>query len=609
VISLLGKGGMGSVYEAEQVDLQRRVAVKVLTANSEPEQLLRFKQEALAAAGLAHPNIVQVFDFVDGDEPLLVMELFRGQIVPALAKAQSKLEPDRAVSLMTQVLSALATAHDARIVHRDVKPENIFVCESSLPYELVKVLDFGLARPLDEARHIAQTRMGIALGTPAYMAPEQARGSAADVRMDVFAAGVTLYYALAGRRPFEGRTTSELLRAVSKQPPIPLDMVCPSLDLELVRIVERSLSKDPEARFASAREFLEALMPHWPRASAIPAARAAPTRPPGTENTTAGRKRPAPDPPKGEGIAVSELGVCSPAIATGMITFARFAPDGTSALAIGPSGLARWMLDGGWSARDLPRNVAASEVHGIVFGEPSAPQATLLFGSSHRTYLRARGGYAAVDVPKGLFVQGAHVDGAEGGASRVLLAGSIVTAPNGVTIDDGAVVECSRGTIAIHRIGRGIAMHAVARTSNGAIVACGARGTVCVIDDKGVHAHVAGHATLRAIAPFGDGFVAVGDNGAWVHAATATSSGIAAATERHLVDDDLASIRTMGKVFCAVGRRVHIGSMGSTDAAPRPVSVHIDGIARDAWLGPDTLRVLLDNAAVLEARALTPKTT
>src|SRR6185503_2461845 len=211
-----------------QIDLRRRVAIKVLASTAGHDEILRFKQEALAAAGLAHPNIVNVIDFVQGDdEPFLVMELLRGKSLAALVRAAGKLEPARAVAIMTQVLSALAAAHDARIVHRDVKPENIFVCESPLPYELVKVLDFGLARPLDDDKRIARTRAGVAMGTPAYMAPEQARGESADVRVDVFSAGVTLYYALAGRRPFDGKTTSELLHAVKKQPPIPLDALCP----------------------------------------------------------------------------------------------------------------------------------------------------------------------------------------------------------------------------------------------------------------------------------------------------------------------------------------------------------------------------------------------
>ncbi len=615
VLSLLGKGGMGAVYEADHLDLRRRVAVKVLATDADPDQLLRFKQEALAAAGLAHPNIVQVFDFIDGDEPLLVMELLRGQSLAALIKRGGKLEPERAVSLMTQVLSALAAAHDARIVHRDVKPENIFVCESPLPYELVKVLDFGLARPLDESRHIAQTRMGLAMGTPAYMAPEQARGSSADVRMDVFAAGVTLYYMLAGRRPFEGKTTSELVRAVSKQPPIPLDMVCTDLDLGLVRVVERSLSKDPDARFASAKEFLEALTPFWTRATGAPAP-AREARPTSAKNTTTagGQKKraattaPTTLPEKPKGLRISELDVRVPAIAIGMITYARFAPDGASALAIGPSGLARWTLADGWSSRELPKGVSPSHVRGIAMGESEA----LLFGAS--TYVRSRSGYAAVDVPQGLFAHGAHIDSfsrAGSEASRVTVAGLL---SNGVTANEGVVAVCAEGTVTIHHIGRGIEMHGVARAPNGAIIACGTRGTVCVIDDRGVHAHIAGRATLRAITPIGEGFVAVGDDGAMVYAPAATSVGVASAAEQRFVavggarlDDDLTAVRASlgpppGTLACALGRRVHIGDpLGGVPV----LTVRVEGIVRDAWMAPSgAIRILLDNASVIEGRAL-----
>jgi serine/threonine-protein kinase len=583
VLSLLGKGGMGAVYEAEQLDLHRRVAIKVLKPGAEPEQLLRFKQEALAAAGLAHPNIVQVLDFVDGAEPLLVMELLRGRSLTALVKANGKLGPTRAIAIMTQVLSALAAAHDARIVHRDVKPENIFVCESALPYELVKVLDFGLARPLDESRHIARTRAGIALGTPAYMAPEQARGGAADVRMDVFAAGVTLYYALAGRRPFEGKTTSELVRAVSKQPPLPLDALCPDLDLDLVRVVERALSKDPKARFASAGTFLDALT-----SKTLPAAEHAPAKAAGSSHvhdTTAGTRKRAPA-RRGEPDAsalLSELEVRSPAVAVGMVAFARFAPDGASALALGPSGLARWTLGEGWSARELPPGITAAHVRGVALGGQSA----LLFGDTH-TYVRERGVFSAVDVPPGLLIHGAHLD------EHIVLAGTMTK--EGVIVE---LVGAGRRPV-IHHIGRGISLHGVTRARNGAPVACGTRGTVCVIDDGGrVHAHVAGRSTLAAIAPLGDGFVAVGTGGAIVHAPGATSDAIASATETHFVDDDLVAIHATGKLFCAVGKRVHVASV---DALGRPLPVGLPGIVRDAWVGEGTIRILLDSAAVLEGR-------
>jgi hypothetical protein len=566
VLSLLGKGGMGAVYEAEQTDLARRVAIKVLAADADEDTLVRFKQEALAAAGLAHPNIVQVYDFIEGEEPLIVMELLRGRSLAALVKQTGKLAPERAVSIMTQVLAALAAAHEARIVHRDVKPENIFVCEPALPHEVVKVLDFGLARPLDEARHIARTRMGVALGTPAYMAPEQASGKNADVRMDVFAAGVTLYYALAGRRPFEGKTTSELVRAVRMQPPIPLDALCPELDLDLIRIVERSLSKDPKGRYASARELLDVLLPF---AGGRRTTELGVTAPPKREQqtTAAGRKRPV------------EIEPLSPAITPGMVSVARFAPDGDSALAIGPSGLARWTLAEGWSARELPWNVDPASFRAIAFG-PTAAEAVLVRPDG--AIFRARGTYAHVETPRDFVVAAVCVVDEH----HIVLAGKL---GNDATVVD-RILDASK----VYTIARGITMLDVAWI-DGAIVACGERGTLCIIERGRVHAHVAGRAALRGIAPLGSGCVAVGDDGAFVRVSAITTDALATATESHLVDDDLCAVRTHGGVVCAIGRRVHLTTR---DAAP-PKSL-TPGAIRDAWVGKTAARILLDNAAVLE---------
>ncbi len=569
---------MGAVYEAEQVDLRRKVAVKVITGDAEPDQILRFKQEALAAASLAHPNIVQVFDFIDGAEPILVMELLRGRSLAALVKKTGRLVPERAVSMLEQVLSALAAAHDARIVHRDVKPENIFVCESPLPYELIKVLDFGLARPLDESRHIARTRAGVALGTPAYMAPEQARGQGADVRMDVFAAGVTLYYALAGRRPFEGKTTSELVNAVRKQPPIPLDALCPDLDLDLVRVVERSLSKDPDARFATARAFATALrrpIAELPPPPIVPDAAIARER-----STAGGRKRPR--------LAIAKPEPISPAIAPGMVVLGRFAHDGESALAIGPSGLARWTLDAGWSARDLPPDVRPSTIRGIAFG----PHGEALFiAASDQTFVRVRGAWAPVLVPHGFVIEGGHVDG----TSHVVLAGEFAG-------EDGAIIESAPSGRSKHDIAHRVKMYAATRAANQAVVACGSRGTLCVIEGDRVHAHAAGRASLRAIAPLGAGFIAVGED-MYVHAEDATSDALARATESKFIDDDLSMLRTLGKLVCAAGRRVHVAAI---DAPSRVASATVTANIHDVWMGLSAndvpvVRILTSDAAVLEA--------
>jgi hypothetical protein len=577
VLSLLGKGGMGAVYEAEQIDLQRRVAVKVLVREAEPQDLLRFKQEALAAAGLAHPNIVQVFDFVAGNEPLIVMELLRGKSLGSLVKQEGKLAPARAVSLMTQVLSALAAAHEARIVHRDVKPENIFVCASALPYELVKVLDFGLARPLDDNKQLVRTRVGVAMGTPAYMAPEQARGASADVRMDVFAAGVTLYYALAGRRPFDGKTTSELLAAVKKQPPIPLDALCPDLDLDLVRVVERALSKEPEARFATAKAFLDALVPHWPRGDVrasldeVPAPRS--EKPRSNRATGGGAKR------KRAAFMIGEWDRLSPPIAVGMVTAARFTADGESAFAAGRTGLARWTNGAGFSARDLPQGFPPKSIRGFAFG---ADGEALVFAES-AALMRVSGAFSRIELPERFAVAGAHVDH----ASHFVLAGTRGT-------DDAVVVESSPAGLVERVITRGRSMLGVTRIVDGLLVACGTRGMLCGIRNGRIYAHVAGRESLRAVAPFGQGFVAVGEKGSLVHGVDITR-----VTEGSLGEGDLSFVRARARFLCAAG--------GSTlyvttiEDLARPALAMTAGTIRDVWLGNGIIRVLLDTAEVLEA--------
>ncbi len=596
ILKLLGKGGMGEVYEAEQKDLKRRVAIKVL-ASSDETDLLRFKQEALAAAGLAHPNIVQIYDFIDepGAQPFLVMELLRGVSLSALVK-KSKLEPARAVSIMTQVLSALAAAHDARIVHRDVKPENIFVCESNHShhgriapgshYDLVKVLDFGLARPLDDDKHIARTRVGVAMGTPAYMAPEQARGATADVRMDVFAAGVTLYYALAGRRPFEGKTASELMRAVKVQPPIPLDAIAPSLDLDLVRVVERSLSKEPSARFSSARSFLEALTPLWPRERAPnKKSRTNPNGP--NANSTKASRTTAPG-KKRSALAIQPFEEITAPIGASMIHLASFARDGRSALAVGPAGLARWTMEHGWSARELPPSVWPADVRAIAFG--AADEA--LIASSRGVFVRAQGAYTAFGVPENFVVHGAHVDH----ASHVVFAGTLG--------GDGVVVDCAPSGATIHTIGRGIVLHAVTRASNNSIVACGDRGTVCIVAGSQVHAHAAGRSSLRAIAPYGNGFVCVGERGALVTVSEPTPTALAAATELTFATEDLSTVRTRAKFVCALGTRVHLASLDTLGRAASSDPSELAASIRDIYLDNGVVRAVVASAAVLDAAVM-----
>ncbi len=262
---MLGRGGMGAVYEALQEDLGRRVAVKVLHPHLlvNADVVERFRREAQAAAALGHPNIVQVTDFQwRAGEPLfLVMELLSGASLGAVLQAQGALPSARAAFIGAQVLGALATAHAAGIVHRDVKPDNVFLTSTAAVHDFVKVLDFGVAKLMGQRPDAALTTTGMAIGTPYYMAPEQARGREVDPRTDLYAVGVVLYQALSGRLPFSGSSFNELMFAIAEQTPTSLASLRPDLDPRLVAVVERAMQKDPQHRFQRAEEMQAALAP------------------------------------------------------------------------------------------------------------------------------------------------------------------------------------------------------------------------------------------------------------------------------------------------------------------------------------------------------------
>jgi serine/threonine-protein kinase len=260
IVRSLDRGGMGEVYEATQVQLARRVALKTIRADlaEKPELLARFRREAESAAALGHPNLVQVTDFQanPGEPAFLVMELLEGSTLADVLKREGRLEPERAAFIAVQLLSGLAAAHRAGIVHRDVKPGNVFLQSTSVMRDLVKVLDFGVAKLALEATpgaH-AMTQAGEVLGTLAYMAPEQAlSGAAVDARTDIFGVGATLFHALSGVRPFDatepgkGRT--------------PLDRIAPWVHRDLAAVIERALQKSPDARWPNADEMAAALQP------------------------------------------------------------------------------------------------------------------------------------------------------------------------------------------------------------------------------------------------------------------------------------------------------------------------------------------------------------
>jgi len=252
---LLGRGGMGEVRAATDHRLGRPVAVKLLRADlaGDAEVRARFEAEGRAAARLSHPNVVAVYDTGEDDgQPFIVMERLPGEtLADEIAKAP--LSAGRSRRVGAQVLAALQVAHDAGIVHRDVKPGNVLFAEDGI----WKVGDFGIAKSTEAVADLTAT--GGLVGTPAYLAPERLDGQPATPASDLYSIGVVLYEALAGRRPFEADVPVAMARMIRDDEPPPLRERCPDLERGLADVVERAMSKDPARRFATAAEMRTAL--------------------------------------------------------------------------------------------------------------------------------------------------------------------------------------------------------------------------------------------------------------------------------------------------------------------------------------------------------------
>jgi len=267
ILSKLGGGGMGVVYEAEDSELGRHVAIKFLPEEMarNPEALERFKREARLASALNHAHICVVHDVgVHEGQPFLVMELLAGQPLSS-AIGEHGLPLERVLTLGEQIADALDAAHQAGIVHRDLKPANIFVTERGE----AKVLDFGLAtmssagarRPVSaDAPTVAMTESGTIVGTVAYMSPEQAQGQPVDARSDIFSLGVALYEMASGTRPFAGRSAAEIFAEILRSVPEPPSRWNPELPGQLDEIVMRALEKDPGMRYQTAADLRSDLL-------------------------------------------------------------------------------------------------------------------------------------------------------------------------------------------------------------------------------------------------------------------------------------------------------------------------------------------------------------
>jgi serine/threonine-protein kinase len=266
LLALLGEGGMGAVYKAEHVRMGKALAVKILRGAfaSDAEAVERFRAEARIVSRLSHPNTIAVFDFgeIEGGAGFyLAMEYVPGKDLAAVLREEGALPEARAVEIGQQILGSLAEAHDAGIVHRDVKPANVMLTRTRSGEDLVKVLDFGIAKLRDEGSpgHTT-TSVGAIVGTPSYLAPEHARGEPLDGRADLYAVGCVLHELVAGRPPFDARTPVAVVSAHLHEPPPSLAARAPGVSRRFAAVVERALAKRPADRFQTADAMRDALL-------------------------------------------------------------------------------------------------------------------------------------------------------------------------------------------------------------------------------------------------------------------------------------------------------------------------------------------------------------
>lgn len=303
-IQLLGEGGMGRVYLARQSDLGRQVVVKVMHDHvaNDPTFRERFARETLLMARFQHPYAVTLYDasLNDPQGPCIVMEHIKGVTLDALLQSNGRLSPPRVGRLLSQLCEVLQAAHSSGIIHRDLKPANLMIVDPDTPYELIKVMDFGLAKLLSPEAAQAEkvTNTDFAVGTPGYMCPEQARGEEMDHRGDLYSVGIILYEVLTGRLPFAGMSTMDVLLAHATEEPPPFAYVGAAARVTpaIEEIVRACLAKEPYQRPSNARELAE-------RFKAALDAEAAPPTSPSTaaklqpRSALRGTRLPAPAPP------------------------------------------------------------------------------------------------------------------------------------------------------------------------------------------------------------------------------------------------------------------------------------------------------------------------
>jgi serine/threonine protein kinase len=268
IIQRIGSGGMGAVFKAEQPEMNRFVAVKILHPKyvSRPDLVSRFRREARAMSHLSHPNTARVFMYgqLEDNACYIVMEYLEGKNLAQVTRAEGMLQPARAVNIMVQVCGALEEAHRQGMIHRDLKPENIFLTTQGGITDFPKVLDFGLAKVTQREMRpgsLILTQEGMVFGTPEFMSPEQARGQQLDARSDIYSLGCILYEMLTGKLPFDAAQPMDYLALQIRGTPIPLSKRVPGLTFPpgLEAVVMKAIEKDPNRRYPSAADFAMAL--------------------------------------------------------------------------------------------------------------------------------------------------------------------------------------------------------------------------------------------------------------------------------------------------------------------------------------------------------------
>jgi serine/threonine protein kinase len=266
ILKKLGEGGMGVVYLAEHVVIEKKIALKVLFPDltRRADLVQRFMQEAKSASRIGHENVIDITDFGQSPEGyvFIAMEYLSGQDLGQVLKASGRMPWARAQPIVLQIAKALRAAHERGIIHRDMKPENIFVLPRDDGREFVKVLDFGIAKVMGLEEDVPRlTRTGMIFGTPEYMSPEQAQGQQVDHRVDIYAVGCIMFHMLTGRVPFKADSFMGILSKHMIETPEPPRSLEPTIDPAVEAVILKAMEKDPGKRFQTMRELVQELVP------------------------------------------------------------------------------------------------------------------------------------------------------------------------------------------------------------------------------------------------------------------------------------------------------------------------------------------------------------